>query len=218
MNSHIKTIALCILLLIAGGTAQSSDEPVLTVDRHRMNLGGASGQYTDWERSGIEHFVGVNATIEIEKTHGRPRDKWAALARVNLYGRKDAAGDAEWLSVALQANRRNGQIIAIFYNIDTKEPNYLEFSGAVGRPIALSMQIRPGQILELTLDDSHFTVELPPHFLVESVVAVGSGVDVSFNPFEILYKQEKGARRPASSHPSGGSREGNWLSQEPRSQ
>ena len=188
MTKRIKITPLCILLLIAGGIAQSSDAPDLTVDRHRMNLGGASGQYTDWERSGIEHFVGVNTTIEIEKTHGRPRDKWAALARVNLSGRKDAAGDAEWLSVAFQANRRNGEIIALFYNIGTKEPNRLEFAGTVGRPIALSMQIRSGQILELTLDDSRFTVELPPHFLVESVVAVGSGVDVSFNPFEILHK------------------------------
>lgn len=187
MGIFIKGIVFCGLLVGGGAFAQSSDAPDLIVERHRMNLGGPSGQYTDWERSGIENFAGLSATIEIQKTHGRPRDKWAALARVNLLGPRDTAGDAAMLSVVLHADRRSGEIVAVFHQIDAKEPIRLEFAGVVGRPVELSMRMQSGQRIELGLDQSRFVVELPAGFRVESVTAIGSGVDVSFKPFDIFY-------------------------------
>ncbi len=157
------------------------------VERHRMNLGGASGQYTDWERNNIANFAGLRTSIDIQKTHGRPRDKWAAIARVNLHGAKDAAGDSDMLSVVLRADRRSGGLTAIVHHFDAAQPVRLEFDGRVGQAVELSMRMRAVDQLELELDQSRFMVELPTGFRVGSIAVIGSGVDVRFEPFDILY-------------------------------
>jgi hypothetical protein len=41
-------------------------------------------------------------------------------------------------------------------------------------------------MLGLSLDGAEHTIALPAGFRVDAVTAVGSGVDVAFNPFELL--------------------------------
>lgn len=155
------------------------------VEQHRMNLGGPSGQYTDWGRSGIEGFVGLRATVEIQRTHGRPRDKWSALARINLSD--VATGDAERLmfSLILVADRRTDRVSAVVVPVGGGEQLGLAFEGAVGQPIEVELRMTAEDELSLAVGDSRFTVELPPGFRVDTVSAVGSGVDVKFDPFEL---------------------------------
>lgn len=159
----------------------AAQEPA--VERHRMNLGGPSGQYTDWGRSGIEGFAGLRATVEIQRTHGRPRDTWSALARINLSD--VATGDAgpPMLSLILVADRRTDAISAVVAPVGGGERIGLQFKGAVGQPIQVEFRMTGNDELSLGVGDSRYTIELPPGFRVDTVTAVGSGVDVSLDPF-----------------------------------
>lgn len=156
------------------------------VEQHRMNLGGPSGQYTDWGRSGLEGFAGLRATVEIQRTHGRPRDKWSALARINLFD--VATGDAEprMFSLMLVADRRTERVSAVVVPIGGGEQLGLAFEGTVGQPIGVELRMTAKDELSLAVGDSRYTVELPSGFRVDTVSAVGSGVDVRFDPFELL--------------------------------
>lgn len=174
--------ALFWILSLAQPLAAQAPE----VEQHRMNLGGPSGQYTDWQRSGLEGFAGLRATIEIQRTHGRPRDKWSALARINLFD--VATGDAERLmfSLILVADRRTDRVSAAVVPVGGGDQLGLAFEGAVGQPIEVELRMTANDELSLAVGDSRFTVELPPGFRVDTVSAVGSGVDVKFDPFELL--------------------------------
>lgn len=183
-------IGLCLTGLLVAGTAmaQQPEGAAPVVERYAMNLGGPSGQYTDWQRSGLQGLVGVRATIEIQKTHGRPRDKWNAVARVNLSGPGQDGGDVPRLSVIFHADRRSGEVIAVVEPVGSEEGLKLDFASEVGRPIALEIRLLPDDALSLRLDQSDFTVELPRGFRIDTVRTLGSGVDVRFDPFELLMR------------------------------
>jgi hypothetical protein len=175
-----------LALAVAAALAASTGAQAASVERHRMNLGGPSGQYTDWQRSGIEGFTGLRTTIEIQKTHGRARDEWAAMARLNLFGVAEGGGDPPMLSLLLRADRRSGAIEALLVSPGEDAQRGIEFQGEVGRLIQVEMQLRADGLLDLTLDGAAHAVALPSGFRVDAVTAVGSGVDVAFDPFELL--------------------------------
>lgn len=189
-----KTSTLAVGMFLAGvlvaglAMAHEPERASPMVERYAMNLGGPSGQYTDWERSGLQGLVGLRATIEIQKTHGRPRDKWNAIARINLSGPGQVGSGAPRLSLMFHADRHSGEVIAVVEPVGSEEGLQLDFASQVGRPIALEMQLQADGTLGLRLDQSDFTIVLPPQFRIDTVRTLGSGVDVRFDPFELLFR------------------------------
>lgn len=159
---------------------------VPVVEQHRTNLGGPSGHYTDWGRSGIEGFAGLRVTVEIQRTHGRPRDPWSALARINLSDVATGGAERPMLSLRLIADRRTDRISAVVVPVGGGERLRLAFEGAVGQPVDVEFRMTGNSALGLRVGDSRHSLELPPGFRVDTVTAVGSGVDVRFDPFELL--------------------------------
>jgi hypothetical protein len=156
-------------------------------ERYRFNLGGESGQYTDWEREDLAHFDGLSTTIHFTAVKGRPSDKWASIARINLFG----AGERETrkqVSIILTVDRKTKQVSpALWRGKDRPRP---EFEVALSSDEAVDMKIltdTPGQ-LTISFGESIFRVD--SDFDIKAIGVLGSGLDARFDPFVLLRRTD----------------------------
>jgi hypothetical protein len=152
-------------------------------EHYRFNLGGDSGQYTDWERSDLDGFDGLTTTILIPKAFGKPGDKWSSLARINLFGPGEGK-DRPILSLIIEVDRKDNHADASIYRAKDKPREGFDAKLAVGKPFVVTIvRNAPGKLL-VSIDKSNY--EVPCDFDVRGIGAVGSGVDVKFEPFNLL--------------------------------
>jgi hypothetical protein len=178
----ILAIASASLLHAAEKEAAAPTPTYEAKEHYRFNLGGDSGMYTDWERMDLDGFDGLTTTVSIEKTYGKPGDKWASIARIMLFGAGDDQNRPQ-LSFTFVADRKNGQIEAsIMRSKDTREA--FDAKLAVGKPFTVSIVPQGAGKLLVAIDKA--TYEVPSDLDVKAVRVIGSGVDVKFEPFNLL--------------------------------
>jgi hypothetical protein len=152
-------------------------------EHYRFNLGGHSGMYTDWERTDLDGFDGLTTTIKVEKTYGEPADKWASIARINLFG----PGEGEHrpsLSFIFSADRKDRHIEATIMRAIDKPRERFDATLAVGKAFNVSIVPHGTGKLLVQIDNAKF--EVPVDFDVKGLSVIGSGVDVKFEPFNLL--------------------------------
>jgi len=152
-------------------------------EHYRFNLGGPSGEYTDWERQDLASFDGLATKVQIDKTYGKPTDKWASLARINLFG-AGSEKDRRILSLMLQADRKSNRIQPAIYRSKDQPQETFDVQFEVGKPIDVT--ILPGTVGKLMFSLGGKTYEVPCDFEVKALSVLGSGVDVKFEPFNLL--------------------------------
>jgi len=186
-------VAFALLMFVCAPLlhAADKDEGTQTTtyqakERYRFNLGGPSGEYTDWERYDLEAFEGLTATINIEKTYGKPTDKWASSARINLFGPGTGKDRPVWSFVAI-ADRKDGHIEATIKRGVDKQPEGFEVKLAVGKPFTVNIVPQGAGKLIVVIDKATF--EVPCDFEIKGLSALGSGVDVKFEPFNLLKRK-----------------------------
>jgi hypothetical protein len=184
-------IALLVLAISSGSLTHAETTPDTSAqpqryeakEHYRFNLGGESGQYTDWERTDLDAFDGVATTIEIRKVYGKPTDKWSSLARINLFGPGEGK-DRPMLSLLIEVDRKDNHADASIFRSKDKPREGFDAKLFVGKPFTLTIvRNAPGKLL-VSLDKASY--EVPCEFDVKGIGAVGSGVDVKFEPFNIL--------------------------------
>lgn len=183
----MRLLIFAMFVVLAPATllrAQDAAQPGYTVKEHyRFNLGGESGQYTDWERYDLDAFDGLSTTISIDKTYGKPTDKWASLARINLFGPGEGK-DRPILSLMFEVDRKDNHAVASIYRGKDKPREAFDAPLAAGKPIKVSMlRNAPGK-LQVSLDKASY--EIPCEFEVKGIAMIGSGLDVKFEPFNLL--------------------------------
>jgi len=154
-------------------------------ERYRFALGGESGQYTDAERDGIEHFDGLSTTITIEKVYGKPSDKWASIARINLFGPGEGE-NRKLVSVILTADRKTHHVTTDY---KPNKDKYVALQKDLSIEKAIDLKIlaaSPGKLL-VVLDGDAFEVDCDLD--IKGVSLTGSGVDVRFEPFALLRRK-----------------------------
>lgn len=131
-------------------------------ERYRFALGGESGQYTNAERNGLDHFDGLSTTIHIDDVKGKPGDKWSSLARINLFC--PGAG-------------KDRKLVSLFFVIDrTTHRISTEYERSKDSPRMALQKV--------------LSIEKPIEVVdIKGVSAVGSGVDVLFEPFVMLRRK-----------------------------
>jgi hypothetical protein len=177
-------------LVHAQTTADASAQPQRyeAKEHYRFNLGGDSGQYTDWERLDLDGFDGLTTTILIPKAYGKAGDKWSSLARINLFGPGEGK-DRPILSLIIEVDRKDNHADASIYRAKDKPREGFDAKLAVGKPFVVSIvRNAPGKLL-VSIDKSNY--EVPCEFDVKALSAVGSGVDVKFEPFNLLRRVER---------------------------
>ena len=179
----VLTLALAVSSLAHADKEAVAPTPMFQAKEHyRFNLGGESGMYTDWERMDLDGFDGLTTTLNIEKTYGKPGDKWASIARIILFGAGDDK-ERPQLSFTFVADRKNGQVEAsIMRTKDTREP--FDAKLAVGKSFTVSIVPQGTGKLLVAIDKA--TYEVPSDLDVKAVRVIGSGVDVKFEPFNLL--------------------------------
>lgn len=183
--------ALCIATLVHADSTKTdehladapSSQRYEAKEHYRFNLGGDSGFFTDWEKMDLDRFDGLATTIKIEKAYGKPSDKWASLARINLYG-PGAGKDRELLSLIVEVDRKDNKAEPSIYRGKDMPREGFGIKFPVGQPFDVTIiRNAPGKLL-FSFDKATF--EIPCNFDVKAISAVGSGVDVKFEPFNLL--------------------------------
>jgi len=152
-------------------------------EHYRFNLGGDSGFYTDWERLDLDGFDGLATTIKIVKAYGKPSDKWSSLARINLFG-PGVGNDRALLSLMILVDRKDNQAAPLIYRSKDKPRESFDINLPVGKPFDVTIvRNAPGTLL-FSFDKATF--EVPCDFDVKGISAAGSGIDVKFEPFNLL--------------------------------
>ena len=155
------------------------------IEFYTFNLGGESGQYTDWEKLQISRFDGLATTIDIQEIKGKPKDKWASIARINLYGEGEKNA-RKMLSLIFTGDRKTRKIRAELWRGGDTPRHPIDVELSEGKPINLSLVATATNEFLLSIDDLTATIE--NEFEVKSIQAIGSGVDVKFSPFNLLEK------------------------------
>jgi len=186
----LLAFALLVLAVACPLHAADKDDTASTQtyqakEHYRFNLGGASGQYTDWERSDLDGFEGLTATINIEKTYGKPSDKWASIARINLFGPGSGNERPVW-SFIVTADRKDGHAEAAIKR-DKDQQEAFDTKLAVGKPFTVNIVPQGAGKLLVVIDKA--TYEVPCDFDVKGLSVIGSGVDVKFEPFNLLKRK-----------------------------
>jgi hypothetical protein len=188
------TIALLVVLLgflsslhaAAEDSNTPSGERYEAKEHYRFNLGGPSGQYTDWERYDLDRFEGLTTTITIDKTYGKPSDKWASMARIIFFG-PGTDKDRRRLSLLIVADRKDGSVEAAIDRGKDKPHEAFDARMAVGKQIAVTIvPLAPGKLL-VSIDKANY--EVPYDLDIRGIGVVGSGVDVKFEPFNLLKRK-----------------------------
>lgn len=153
-------------------------------ERQSFNLGGPSGTYTDWNRYDLAPFTGLATVLEIPAVHGKPKDKWAAVAKIRLV----AAGDSKPVSLDLSfvVDRKTGRVHPRIQQGETTAPIEVEFGLKQSVPVVIVWK-SPG-VLDVRIADSHVDVSVP--FEINRIALAGSGLDVLFSPFVLLSRPE----------------------------
>jgi len=152
-------------------------------ERYRFNLGGPSGEFTDWERYDLSSFGGLATTVKIDKVHGKPGDKWSAMGRISLVGAGEKS-QRQRISLVLYADRSNSRITPLIELPGEKAAQKFDAQFEVGKPIVLS--IVPGSSGKLVYSLDGHTYVVPCNFEIKSISIVGSGVDISFDAFSLM--------------------------------
>jgi hypothetical protein len=186
---------LLLFSLILSSGAIASDPPAseqspetlkfTPLELYKFNLGGESGQYTDWEKLQIHKFDGLSTTIEIKEVKGKPKDKWASIARISMYGEGDEKSRGI-LSLTFKADRKTGKIEADLWRGGDTPHHPIDVDLVVGKPIQLFVLVTATDEFTLQIDD--FTSTIESKFEVKAIRVIGSGVDVTFSPFNLLGK------------------------------
>ena len=184
-----------LFAMIGTMNAFASDPPVLEhppgtlkfspVEFYKFNLGGESGQYTDWEKQQIAGFEGLSTTIEVKETKGKPKDKWASIARINFYGAGDGKS-RKMLSLTFTADRKSQKIAAELWRGGDTPRHPIDVSLTVGKPINFSLVVTAPDECLLSIDDLTSTIK--SEFDVKAIQVIGSGLDVTFSSFNLLRK------------------------------
>lgn len=164
-------------------TAPSADVRFEAKEHYRFNLGGPSGEYTDWERSDLDGFEGLATTVTIDKTYGKPGDKWAAIGKIRLLG----AGDEKTrrvLALTLYADRKTLHVTPLISLGSGKEDERFDVQYEVGKPINLTILPMSAGKLVFSFDGHGY--EVPCDFEIKGIAVVGSGVDIKFDPFNLM--------------------------------
>lgn len=186
------TITVVMLLLCAVPVLRVAAEPTTESpparyearEHYRFNLGGPSGEYTDWERSELDTFGGLTTTITIDKAYGKPTDKWASIARIILSG-PGQGKDRPRLSLIAIVDRKDNHVqVVIDRDKDNREG--LDAKLSVGKAFTVGVLPNgPGKLL-VSIDKS--TYDIPCDFDIKAIGVLGSGVDVKFEPFNLLHR------------------------------
>jgi hypothetical protein len=165
-------------------TASWSDyEPA---ERYRFALGGDSGQYTDAERDGLEHFDGLGTSIHIDGIKGKPDDKWAASARINLYGPGEGS-DRKFVSLIFLVDRKTHHISPEYQRGKDTPRSVLQKDLSTDKAIDLVIiAASPGK-LRIGIDGDAFDVDCDLD--IKGFSLMGSGMDVRFEPFALLHRK-----------------------------
>jgi hypothetical protein len=194
----MKTV-LAGMLLLAGGISidAAADAVTSNTDRasapqewryeakehYRFNLGGDSGQYTDWERLDLDGFDGIAGTVRIDKVYGKPSDKWGSIARVAMFGAGEEK-ERPMFSLMFYVDRKTSTIVPIITHGKNAKEEAFDLKFEVGRPIEFTiLATSPGKLL---FGFGKQSFEVPYDFEIKALRVVGSGVDVKFEPFNLL--------------------------------
>ena len=165
------------------GSTIADFEPI---ERYRFALGGESGQYTNAERVGLDHFDGLSTTIHIDEVKGNPGDKWSSLARINLFGPGEGK-DRKLVSLFFVIDRTTHRISTEYQRSKDFPRMALQKELSIEKPIeVVILATTPGK-LRIDLDGDAFDVDCDLE--IKGVSAVGSGVDVLFEPFVMLRRK-----------------------------
>jgi hypothetical protein len=155
-------------------------------ERYRANLGGESGEYTDWERMDIDRFDGLATTIHFDAIRGKARDKWSSLARINLFG--GGAKDVRPLvSVILAVDRKTHDVLPSLYRGKQEKSETFDISLSADKSIDLKIFHIDQHSLLVIMNEATFDV--PVDFDIKAVSVIGSGADVRFEPLDFLRKK-----------------------------
>ena len=155
------------------------------VEFYKFNLGGDSGQYTNWEKLQIAQFDGLATTFEITEIKGKPKDKWASIARVILFGEGEGKS-RKMLSVTFTADRKSKEIGAEISRGADSPHHPVDVNLSAGKSIKLSVLVTAPGELTIQVDDLSATIE--SEFEVKAISVIGSGLDVAFSSFDLLQK------------------------------
>lgn len=177
--------ALALLLAWAPppmAAAQSTAPPPagrIVSEQYRLNLGGEVGTFTDWERTDLSGFSGLSTTVYVDVVYGKKSDKWNSVGRINLLG-AERDGKRRILSFYFYVDRATKQVTAK-HQMDDGQLNFIDLPFALKQAIPFSIEKKSPGMLEVTTGDAIYEVECD--FEVAAVQAIGSGVDVRFEPF-----------------------------------
>jgi len=173
----------CALHAETENSNASPEERYEAKEHYRFNLGGPSGEYTDWERSDLARFEGLATTITIDKTYGKPSDKWASMARIIFFG-PGSDKDRPRLSLLIVANRKDNSVEVSIDRGKDKPHEAFDAKLAVGKPFSVTVvPYGPGKLL-VSIERTSYQV--PYDLDIKGIGVVGSGVDVKFEPFNLL--------------------------------
>jgi len=176
-------LALAILSASETPVGSAAAAGAAPAERYRFNLGGPSGEFTNWERQDLARFDGLRTTIRIDQLRGKPSDKWAALTRVNLFGAGDDK-ERPMLSLLLHYDRKTHRPLALIQQGRNAEQARFDVDLPPDQPVTIT--IVPGASGELAVSFNANTFKVPCDFEVKSISVVASGADAHFEPFELL--------------------------------
>ncbi len=189
VSKAIFACALAAVCALLPTTVSAQAEPMsqtgrVVTEQYRLNIGGDVGTYTDWERLGLTGFLGLETTAYIDVVYGKKSDKWDSIGRINLSGQKD--GKSRRLSFFFYVDRETKKVI-VKHQIDDGQMMALDIPFELKKGIPMSMAWKAPGLLEVKTGEAIY--EVACDFDVTSVRALGSGVDVRFEPL-VLNKAE----------------------------
>ncbi|MBX3697749.1 MAG: hypothetical protein R3F08_12445 [Dokdonella sp.] len=198
----MRGLLLVAMVAAASSSASNANQPdspndslkFTPVEFYSFELGGESGQYTAWEKRQISKFEGLSTTIDIQDVKGKPKDRWASIARINLYGEGDEK-QRKVLSLTFTADRSTRRVEAdIWRGGDTPHlPIGAELK--VGKPISFGLYAIAASELALMIDGQTLGTTVKCEFDVKSIRIIGSGMDVRFSPFNLMKKSFASEKR-----------------------
>lgn len=181
MDAPITRARCALLLAVVTGAAMADPLPEgQQRQTFRMNLGGASGTYTDWEMLGLQGFHAVHATIDVSTIHGKPRDKWSALVRLALVGpgTDEERGQCSMLLIHDRADKTRS---VVYEHAD--ERIALDFGVPPNGKVTFGLRrVAPD---ELRIEHGDRYADVPCKLEIVGVRALGSGIDVAFDPLTV---------------------------------
>ena len=152
-------------------------------ERHSFNLGAQSGSYTDWHRYDLASFDGFATVIEVPQIYGKPKDKWAAVVKIQFF----VHGQMEKPSFALlfMADRKTERIHALVERGD----DISRFDVTFGLRERVQVVVTPQSAEKLEVRIGDTKIEMPAPIQIEGIALIGSGLDVTFEPFTMLGKK-----------------------------